>query len=229
MLDYVHHIAYVVSDMEQAVGLFRETFELELIDRRVFAGDRAVEMASFRCGRTLIELLRPINHPALSQFLNDHGPGLHHVAYAVKDLPGRIEQLRQKGVTVNPPFVAPIGWKIAYFDLNNEHLALLRSQYHGDHLAEAAPDANSLRDALGDWTDWDGAAFRVAVCLGLMRDEPELLPGRAKHLFWSNNPVGNALYRILDELVAAGVLETCDEPDRQYRWNSAFHGSWEGK
>jgi methylmalonyl-CoA/ethylmalonyl-CoA epimerase len=136
MFDYIHHVAYVVADMDQAIRLFGETFELELTDRRVVEGDRAVEIASFRCGPTLIELLRPINHPALAQFLKNHGPGLHHVAFAVKDLPGRIEQLRQKGVVANAPFVAPTGWKIAYFDLNNEDLALLRSQYHGDHLAE---------------------------------------------------------------------------------------------
>jgi methylmalonyl-CoA/ethylmalonyl-CoA epimerase len=139
MLEYVHHIAYIVADMEQAIGLFRDTLELELANRRMIGGQHSVEMASFRCGPTLIELLRPVDHPALQQFLKDHGPGLHHVAFATKDLPRRIEQLREKGVSVNAPFLAPTGWMIAYFDLDNENLALFRSQYHGDHLAEASP------------------------------------------------------------------------------------------
>jgi catechol 2,3-dioxygenase-like lactoylglutathione lyase family enzyme len=138
MFEYVHHIAYVVSDMDQAIRVLRDTFELELSDRRVIEGERSVEMASFRCGPTLIELLRPIRHPALEQFLSDHGPSLHHVAFAVGDLPNRIEQLGKKGVAVTAPFDAGMGWQIAYFDLDNKDLALFRSHYHGDHLAEAA-------------------------------------------------------------------------------------------
>ena len=139
MFEYIHHIAYVVSDMDDAVHLFRDTFELELSDRRVIEGETSVEMAAFRCGPTFIEVLCPINHPALAQFLEEHGPGLHHVAFAMRDLPKRIEELREKGIVVHEPFVAGTGWRIAYFDLEKSGLDLLRSQYHGDHIAEADP------------------------------------------------------------------------------------------
>ena len=139
MLEYVHHVAYVVNDMDDAVRIFRDTFELELSERRMMEGERSVEMAAFRCGPTLIELLRPIDHPALEQFLEDHGPGLHHVAFAINDLPARIEELREKGVFAGEPFEAPTGWKIAYFDLGKSGLDLFQSCYHGDHLAEAKP------------------------------------------------------------------------------------------
>src|SRR5262245_590391 len=115
MFEYIHHIAYVVSDMDDAMRVFRDTFELELSDRRVIEGETSVEMAAFRCGATLIEILRPINHPALVQFLKEHGPGLHHVAFAIKDLPERIGDLKEKGVFLNGPFVASTGWRIAYF------------------------------------------------------------------------------------------------------------------
>jgi hypothetical protein len=56
---------------------------------------------------------------------------------------------------------------------------------------------------------------------------PQPIFGRAKHVFWSDHPIGNALYRMLDELVGVGVLEKRDEPDTQYRWNPTFQGSWE--
>jgi catechol 2,3-dioxygenase-like lactoylglutathione lyase family enzyme len=137
MFEYIHHVAYIVSDMDDAVSLFGDTFEMELIDRRVIEGENSFEMATFNCGSSQIELLRPINHQPLAQFLRDHGPGLHHVAFAMKDLPKRKEDLRRKGVVISEPFVAPTGWKIAYFDLNNSDLALFQSQYHGDHVAEA--------------------------------------------------------------------------------------------
>jgi hypothetical protein len=84
-----------------------------------------------------------------------------------------------------------------------------------------------LREALVDWTDADGAAYSLAECMGLM--PPWTSSGwlRTKHVFWSNNPVGNMLDTLLDQLVAAGVLEKRDDPDYQYRWNAAFRGSWE--
>ena len=139
MFEYIHHIAYVVSDMDDAVRIFRDTFELELSDRRVIGEEHSVEMAAFRCGPTLIELLRPINDPALTQSLEEHGPGLHHVAFAMDDLPARIAELRDKGVFASEPFVAPTGWRIAYFDLDKSGLGLFRSCYHGDHIAQAEP------------------------------------------------------------------------------------------
>lgn len=141
MFEYIHHIAYVVNDMDDAVRVLHDTFELELSDRRVIEGDTSVEMAVFHCGPTFIEVLRPINHPALARFLEEHGPGLHHVAFAVKDMAKRIEELREKGVFASAPFVAGTGWKIAYFDLEKSGLDLFKSHYHGDHIAEA--DAHS--------------------------------------------------------------------------------------
>jgi methylmalonyl-CoA/ethylmalonyl-CoA epimerase len=137
MFEYIHHVAYVVSDMDDAVRVFRDTFELELSQRLVIEGETSVEMAGFRCGPTIIEVLRPINHPALAQFLEEHGPGLHHVAFAMKNLPERIEELKEKEIFASEPFVVGMGWKISYFDLEKSGLDLFNSCYHGDHLAEA--------------------------------------------------------------------------------------------
>jgi catechol 2,3-dioxygenase-like lactoylglutathione lyase family enzyme len=125
--------------MDDAVRVFRDTFELELSDRRVIEGQTSVEMAAFRCGPTFLEVLRPIHHPALAQFLEEHGPGLHHVAFAMRDLPKRLEELREKGVFAGEPFMAGTGWRIAYLNLEKSGLDLFQSHYHGDHLAEAEP------------------------------------------------------------------------------------------
>jgi methylmalonyl-CoA/ethylmalonyl-CoA epimerase len=143
MFEYIHHVAYAVDDMDHAISIFRDTFRLELIDRRVVEGERSFEMAAFRCGATIIELQRPIDFPALARFLKDHGPGLTHVAFAVRDLPERIKELEQKGVFMKEPgaFVAGTGWRIANFDLDRSDLPLFQSQYHDDHLAEAEPSA----------------------------------------------------------------------------------------
>ena len=140
MFEYVHHLAYVVADMEDALRVFGQTFELELSERRVIAGETSVEMATFCCGPTLIEVLRPIHHPALEQFLAEHGPGLHHAGFGMRDLSGRAAELQDKGVFLHGPFVAGTGWKIAYFDFERSDLDLLKSCYHGDHLVEVAEE-----------------------------------------------------------------------------------------
>ena len=83
-----------------------------------------------------------------------------------------------------------------------------------------------LKTRLKEWTDWDGARMDLAICLGLMTHETNYQTD-AKHVFWSNNPVGNMLYNTLQELVKIGVLEFRDEPDQQFCWNPGYKGTWE--
>jgi hypothetical protein len=84
----------------------------------------------------------------------------------------------------------------------------------------------TLKAALQDWTDWDGAGYSMAVALGLI--DPQLSSFHsAKHVFWSNHAVGNTLHQFLEALASLGVLERRDEPDVQYRWNRAYRGTWE--
>jgi hypothetical protein len=65
-----------------------------------------------------------------------NGPGLHHVAFAMKDLPKGIDALKEKGIFCSDAVVAPTGWKVAYFDLEKSGLSLFNSCRHGNQLAE---------------------------------------------------------------------------------------------
>jgi hypothetical protein len=77
----------------------------------------------------------------------------------------------------------------------------------------------TLKERLSEWTDWDGAAFELAVTLGLMEAGEESWL-KNKGVFWSANARESSLALILKELVKAGILEHRSEPDQQYRWNS---------
>jgi hypothetical protein len=100
-----------------------------------------------------------------------------------------------------------------------EHALLTRER---DELRAAVPATRTadLRSSLADWTDFDGAEFEVARCLGIMDPAASWSPTLHKYLFWSNNPVGNGLHEILECLVAMGAIKTNE--DCQYRWNSSF-------
>jgi hypothetical protein len=73
-----------------------------------------------------------------------------------------------------------------------------------------------LADDLQDWTEWDGAAYDLGCALGLFRDTDFQW---VKHIFWTDNQLGNGLHDALLALVNAGKLDRRDEPDEQFRWS----------
>ena len=83
----------------------------------------------------------------------------------------------------------------------------------------------NLRTALATWTDQDIAAYQLGIVLGLI-DPKYSFSTDTKWVFWTDNPVGNALGEMLDAMVTAGILEK-EEEDLRYRWNPVFKGGWE--
>jgi hypothetical protein len=90
-----------------------------------------------------------------------------------------------------------------------------------------ATDLRTLRSAIQEWTDVDLAQYSLALALGMIVPDRSPFATKAKHLFWTNNPVGSALYEVLETLTRIGVIERRDEPDIQYRWNASYRGSWD--
>ncbi|MBM0203407.1 hypothetical protein JNW90_09995 [Micromonospora sp. STR1s_5] len=76
----------------------------------------------------------------------------------------------------------------------------------------------ALAESMGEWTDADGAAYRLAVELGAI--DPDIDFPRAKWIFWTDNPLGNGLHSALIALAAAGILESNDGDS--FRWNPQF-------
>lgn len=73
-----------------------------------------------------------------------------------------------------------------------------------------------LADDLADWTGDDYAAFLVGLHLGAVEG---YFAVTNKHVFWTDNRLGNGLHAALLALVEAGVLEQRTE-DSQFLWGS---------
>ena len=73
----------------------------------------------------------------------------------------------------------------------------------------------TLADDLADWTDWDGAEFALGRALGLFEGCDFT---QVKHVFWTDNALGDGLHEALLTLVRAGVLDRRDAGDEQFRW-----------
>jgi methylmalonyl-CoA/ethylmalonyl-CoA epimerase len=98
MFDRIDHVGVAVEDLEAAISLYEQSFEMPLAHRETVE-EQGVEAALLDVGEGHVELLRPLGpDTAVGKFLAKRGPGLHHVAYAVGDIEAALALLREAGV-----------------------------------------------------------------------------------------------------------------------------------
>jgi methylmalonyl-CoA/ethylmalonyl-CoA epimerase len=98
MLGGIDHIGVAVEDLDAAIGLYEDSFEMELAHRETVES-QGVEAVLLDVGGGHVELLRPLGpETAVGRFLARKGPGLHHVAYGVDDIDATLRRLAAAGV-----------------------------------------------------------------------------------------------------------------------------------
>lgn len=94
----LHHVAIVVASIREA----RVAYETHLgltAGEPEFIADQDVNVLVMRAGDQRIELVEPaIPDSPVSKFLEKRGGGIHHLAYAVRDLEDAIRRLDEAGV-----------------------------------------------------------------------------------------------------------------------------------
>jgi methylmalonyl-CoA/ethylmalonyl-CoA epimerase len=94
----IDHIGVAVEQIEPALELYRDSFELQVAHREVVP-EQGVEALLLDVGEGHVELLAPLSaETPVGRFLARHGPGLHHVAYQVTDIDATLAELRQAGL-----------------------------------------------------------------------------------------------------------------------------------
>jgi methylmalonyl-CoA epimerase len=95
-----HHVAVAVEDLDEAVETYRRLFDAEVEFRGRIPG-QGVEACYLRLGSGRIELLAALGDDTpVGRFLGRRGPGMHHVAFVVDDLPAAIRELTAAGANV---------------------------------------------------------------------------------------------------------------------------------
>jgi methylmalonyl-CoA/ethylmalonyl-CoA epimerase len=98
MLGRIDHVGVAVEELERAISLYEGTFGMPLVHRETVEA-QGVEAALLDVGDGHVELLRPLGaETPVGRFLERRGEGLHHVAYAVKDIEATLERLREAGI-----------------------------------------------------------------------------------------------------------------------------------
>jgi methylmalonyl-CoA epimerase len=96
-LTAIDHVGIAVADLDEAVEHYRRTLGVQPA-RRERVIDQGVEEVMFAVGGSHIQLLGAISPDTpVGRFLASHGPGVHHVAYRVKDVAASLEHLRAAG------------------------------------------------------------------------------------------------------------------------------------
>lgn len=98
MFGRIDHIGVAVEDIDAAIALYRDSFEMELAHRETVE-EQGVEAVLLDVGDGHVELLAPLGPDTpVGKFMAKNGAGLHHVAYAVDDIDTALERLAATGV-----------------------------------------------------------------------------------------------------------------------------------
>ena len=94
----IHHVALIVSSIEDALGLWRDMLGLELETTMDIQQDR-VRIAFLGVGESKVELVEPTDDTTgVARFLASKGEGFHHVCFEVADLAETLLRLGIDGI-----------------------------------------------------------------------------------------------------------------------------------
>jgi methylmalonyl-CoA/ethylmalonyl-CoA epimerase len=94
----IDHIGVAVEDIDAALALYRDSFEMELAHRETVES-QGVEAVLLDVGDGHVELLAPLGPDTpVGRYLAKNGAGLHHVAYAVDDIDVALVNIAAAGI-----------------------------------------------------------------------------------------------------------------------------------
>jgi methylmalonyl-CoA/ethylmalonyl-CoA epimerase len=112
-----------VEDLDDAVGTYERLFG-GTVEQRGTLEDQGVEAVSLRLGDARVELMSALGADTpVGKFLAKRGPGMHHVAYEVDDLPGALRQLADDGAELidSAPRAGLFGLQVAFVHPDSAH------------------------------------------------------------------------------------------------------------
>lgn len=97
---HIEHIGIAVKDLEESIVVYERIFGLKCYKIEEVK-DQKVRTAFFRVGQTKIELLESTDiEGPIARFIQKRGEGLHHIAFAVKDIGVKLKNAEDKGAVL---------------------------------------------------------------------------------------------------------------------------------
>ena len=97
-VNYIDHVGVAVKDIEAALAFFKKVFDVPDAEV-VLMEDQGVRATLIEVGQTRLELLEPTGpESGVGRFIERRGEGLHHLAFNVTDISGKLQTLQTLGV-----------------------------------------------------------------------------------------------------------------------------------
>ncbi len=99
-MNKIEHIGIAVKDIEKSNKLFASLFGEKhyKIEEVISEG---VKTSFFQIGSNKIELLEATNQNSpIAKYIEKRGEGIHHIAFAVKNIEFEIKRLKNEGFTI---------------------------------------------------------------------------------------------------------------------------------
>ena len=121
-IEGIGHVGIIVSNLDEAVDLYCELFDLEKPSEVTEWPGEGMRNAMIKVGGQSFEIMEPAPGGSLAKFIKQRGEGIHHVNLIVSDIQSTLKSLKEKGATLiereaNFAFVHPKSTKGVLFEL----------------------------------------------------------------------------------------------------------------
>ena len=115
----MHHVGFIVRDMDKAIKLYETLGAVTLGPEAVLKVESKggeMRIRSVQMGSIQIEFIMPVKGDTMQgQYLKEHGEGIQHMAYTVDNLDKEVDQLMVRGLKPMFKKDLPNGSRYAYF------------------------------------------------------------------------------------------------------------------
>ena len=100
MIEKIEHIGIAVKNLEEANKIFEQLlgtspYKMETVN------SEGVKTSFFKTGESKVELLQATkDESTIAKFIAKKGEGIHHIAFAVKDIYKEIKRLKEDGYNI---------------------------------------------------------------------------------------------------------------------------------
>jgi methylmalonyl-CoA/ethylmalonyl-CoA epimerase len=123
MITRIDHLGIAVRSLDETVPYYENALGLRC-EHREEVPSQQVRTAFFTVGDVHLELLEPTGPDSpVARFLDQHGEGVHHVAFATDDIEGQLGRAADAGVRLihAKPFAGAAGKLVAFLHPKSTH------------------------------------------------------------------------------------------------------------
>ena len=104
---HVHHVGIATDDLDALTGLYSDLLGMSTVHEETFEG---MNIAFLDAGNGYLELLEPTEGGPIADYLDDRGPGIHHLAFETDDATAALNRARELGITLVDEEPRPGAW-----------------------------------------------------------------------------------------------------------------------